>query len=93
MEQSRIDWPSFVACVVIILGVCIPLAASPEWAGQALQQLYDYIAEEFGILYLIASVAAIGFLVWLAASRFGHVKLGEPDEKPEFGQLPPSQTP
>ncbi len=87
MDQSRIDWPSFIACAVIILGVCIPLAASPEWAGQVLQQLYDYIAREFGILYLLASVAAIGFLVWLASSRFGSVRLGDADEQPEFGQL------
>lgn len=87
MEQSRIDWPSFVACVVVILGVCIPLALFSDWAGVALQSLYDFIAAEFGIVYLLASVGAIGFLVWLAASRFGHVKLGNKDEQPEFGQL------
>ena len=87
MEQSRIDWPSFIACVVVILGVCIPLALFSDWAGVALQTLYDYIAAEFGIAYLLASVAAIVFLVWLGASRFGHVKLGEEHEEPEFGQL------
>ena len=64
MEQSRIDWPSFVACVVIILGVCIPLALFSDWAGVALQSLYDFIAAEFGIAYLLASVGAIGFLVY-----------------------------
>ena len=87
MEQSRIDWPSFVACVVIILGVCIPLALFSDWAGVALQSLYDFIAREFGIAYLLASVAAIGFLTWLAASRFGNIKLGDDRDEPEFGQL------
>jgi BCCT family betaine/carnitine transporter len=87
MEQSRIDWPSFIACVIIILGVCIPLALFSDWAGVALQSFYDYIASEFGIAYLLASVAAIGFLVWLAASRFGRIKLGEEHEEPEFSQL------
>jgi BCCT family betaine/carnitine transporter len=33
----------------------------------------------------MASVAAIGFLAWLAASRYGRTKLGEADESPEFG--------
>ena len=56
-------------------------------AGAALQALYDFIAAEFGIAYLLASVGAIGFLVWLAASRFGHLRLGGDDEQPEFGQL------
>ena len=80
MEQSRIDWPNFAACVAIIVLVCIPLAASPESGGALLQRAYDFIAQEFGIAYLLASVAAIGFLVWLASSRFGHVRFGEPDE-------------
>ncbi len=79
MEQSRIDWPSFGACVVIIFGVCIPLAASPEWAGIFLQSMYEYIASEFGIVYLLASVSAIAFLLWLAFSRYGKVRLGDYD--------------
>jgi len=87
MEQSRIDWPSFGACVAIILFVCITLLASPEAAGAMLQSLYNYIAGEFGILYLLASVAAISFLVWLASSRFGNVKLGDADSAPDFSQL------
>ena len=78
MEQSRIDWPSFIACVVVILGVCIPLALFSDWAGAAMQSLYDYIAAEFGIAYLLASVGAIGFLAWLAASRFGRRRGGAP---------------
>jgi len=57
MEQSRIDWPSFCACVAIIVVVCIPLAASPDAAGMFLQSLYDYIAIEFGIGHLPYSQA------------------------------------
>lgn len=69
MEQSRIDWPSFIASIVIILGVCIPLALFSDWAGIALQSLYDYIASEFGIAYLLASVAAIGlYIFWKRAN-------------------------
>lgn len=86
MERSRIDWPSFGACVAIILGVCIPLAASPEWAGNFLQSVYDYIAREFGIVYLLASVTTITFLVWLAFSRYGNVRLGDYDGGVEFSQ-------
>jgi len=84
MERSRIDWPTFGTCAGIILVVCIPLALTAETAGAWLEVLYDYVASEFGILYLLASVAAIAFLLWLAASRFGNVKLGDADDEPEF---------
>ena len=87
MEQRRIDWPSFGVCVAIIIVVCVTLAAFPETAGDTMRKLYEFIATELGIFYLIASVAAISFLVWLAASRFGNVQLGEPGSEPEFRTL------
>jgi len=84
MKQSKIDWLSFGACVAIMLLVCIPLAASPESGGALLQSIYNYISQQFGVVYLLASVATIGFLTWLASSRFGAIRLGGKDETPEF---------
>jgi BCCT family betaine/carnitine transporter len=87
MEQSRIDWPSFGLCALILVAASVPLFVFPDASGIALESLYEFIATQFGILYLLASVTAIGFLLWLAASRYGSVKLGEADETPEFGEL------
>ena len=84
MEQSRIDWPSFVTCVAIVLLVCLPLAAFPEAGGALLQTVYAFIARELGILYILAGVSCIGFLIWLSLGRFGQVCLGDSDEGPEF---------
>jgi len=87
MEQSRVDWPSFGLCALILVSASVPLFLFPDAASAALETLYRYIATEFGVLYLLASVAAIGFLVWLAASRYGAVRLGEPGEEPEFRNI------
>lgn len=87
MDQSRIDWPSFLLCALILVGASIPLFFYPEVSEATLEKLYGFLANEFGILYLLASVAAIGFLAWLGFSRHGNAKLGEPDEAPEFGEL------
>ncbi|RZV35190.1 MAG: BCCT family transporter [Chromatiales bacterium] len=87
MEQRRIDWPSFGLCAFILLAASIPLFAYPNESEAALEALYGFIASEFGILYLLASVAAIGFLVWLGLSRYGTAKLGDTDEKPEFREI------
>ncbi len=85
MDRSKIDWPSFIATVAMILIVCIPLALAGDGAAVFLQQIYDFIANEFGILYLLAAVGAVGFLLWLAFSRFGNVRLG--DDEVEFSQM------
>lgn len=87
MEQSRIDWPSFVICALILIGASIPLFVYPDASEAALESLYGYIASELGALYLLASIATIGFLVWLGLSRYGSAKLGEPDELPEFREI------
>ena len=87
MEQRRIDWPSFGLCAFILLGASIPLFAYPSESEAALEALYGFIASEFGILYLLASIAAIGFLVWLAVSRYGSAKLGDAGESPEFREI------
>ena len=87
MEQSRVDWPSFGACVAIIAVVGITLLLAPEAAAAKLNALYEFIAIEFGIFYLLASVAAIVFLIWLASSRFGRIRLGDQDGEPEFHTL------
>lgn len=87
MDQHKIDWPSFGTCVAVIALVCLPIVLAPDTAIFYLQSAYDWISKELGILYLLASVAAIGFLVWLAASRFGTIKLGQDDDEPEFSQI------
>ncbi len=86
MQPSRIDWPSFGLSAAIVLFSSIPLLLYPEASTAFLERLYAYIANEFGVLYLLASVGAISFLVWLACSRFGCLRLGD-DTQPEFSEL------
>jgi len=87
MERSRIDWPSFALAASILVIASIPMFAYPTESSAFLESLYTYISHKFGVLYLLAGVAAVGFLVWLAFSRFGNVRLGDTDDKPEFGEL------
>lgn len=87
MQQSKIDWPSFGLSAVIVLLVSIPLLAYPDASSRLLEDLYALLASQFGIVYLIASVATLGFLIWLALGRFGRVRLGAASETPEFSTI------
>jgi BCCT family betaine/carnitine transporter len=84
MEQRQVDWPSFGACIAIIVFVCVPLAAFPEASGKLLQRCYDLIASELGFLYLLAGIGAMVLLAWLAFGRHGKVVLGADDTPPDF---------
>jgi len=47
----------------------------------------SWITTYFGWLYLLSGVGAIVFCFWLSLGKFGHIKLGAVDEKPEFSSL------
>ncbi len=85
--KHKVDWPSFSAAVAIILLVSAPLLLFPESGGKILAELYGFISNKFGFLYLIAGIAALTLLLWLAFSRYGKIRLACDDEPPEFSDL------
>ncbi|MCH8056454.1 MAG: BCCT family transporter [Proteobacteria bacterium] len=85
--KHEVDWPSFSAAVAIITLVSIPLVLFPESGGKVLAELYGFISSKFGFLYLIAGMAALILLLWLALGRYGKIRLAAGDEQPEFGDF------
>jgi len=83
----KIDWPSFLASLAIILAVSIPLVIFPERGGDYLINLYSLVSRQLGFLYLLAGLAVIVLLLWLALGRFGGVRLASGDEEPEFSDF------
>jgi BCCT family betaine/carnitine transporter len=80
MNKQKVDWPSFVASVAIILVASISLVLFPESGARFLADLYAFISGHFAFVYLLAGVATLGLLIWLATGRFGKVHLGAEDE-------------
>ena len=60
------------------------LVLKPERAQLLLGDALQVVTGYFGWLYLLVGFGAIAVLVWLAFSRYGRVKLGAPDDGPEF---------
>ena len=87
MIKQKVDWPSFIASVVIILAASVALVLFPEDGAEFLTGLYGFISGHFAFLYLFSGVAALLFLAWLGMGRFGSVRLAADDEAPEFGEL------
>ena len=56
---------------------------SAAWIGRTL----NWVSKTFGWYYLLAATLYIVFVVCIACSRFGSVKLGPEHSKPEFSVL------
>ncbi len=83
----RIDWPSFLAAISIILMVSIPLIVFPERGGDFLVDLYSTVSKQLGFIYLLAGLAVLALLIWLALGPYGTVRLASGDELPEFSDF------
>ena len=76
MKEPRIDRLLFFTASTIAIAVCIPLGLIPEQAGKFISDLYSQIASNFGVFYQLFAIGTIGFLVWLASSDYGRIRLG-----------------
>ncbi|WP_188454761.1 BCCT family transporter [Virgibacillus oceani] len=85
MRAKLIDWPTFIGALILILGVSIPLILFPEQGAEVVNIANEFMTGNFGVLYLLVGLAAFAFLLFVAFSKNGQIKLGNKDAKKEFG--------
>ncbi|MDA9592459.1 BCCT family transporter [Porticoccaceae bacterium] len=86
-SEPEVDWAVFIPAVIIVLVCTIPLMIFPESASQILADGRKIIMTNFLWLYLIVGISAFLFCLWLVLGRYAHVKLGAPDESPEYSDM------
>ena len=84
-EPIRTDWLAFSVASVLVIAVCAALITNPEVGAELLPAIYGFVAETLGPSYLLLGAILIIFLLWLALGRFGQVRLGGAEARPEFG--------
>ncbi|MEX2493245.1 MAG: BCCT family transporter [Nitrospirales bacterium] len=55
-----------------------------ETAGNVFQNLLAFITTSFGWYYVLIMSFFLGFVLWVLVSRYGDVRLGEPEEEPYY---------
>ncbi len=83
----RINAPVFFISAFVILVVSLFGVVNPEGSEVIFTTLRDGIAQRFGWFYLIGVAIFLIFVLFLAFSRFGTVKLGDNDDDPDYSYL------
>ena len=73
--------------VVLTLSILIPMFIAPMATNDLLKKAYELVASNLGVTYLAMGLLTLFFLLILAMSRYGNIKLGREDEKPEYGNF------
>lgn len=69
-----------------VLGLLTVL--KPQASEHWLQWAQAQVSAAFGWWYMLLVVVSLGFVLWLAFSRHGRIRLGHDEESPAFGYLP-----
>ncbi|MCX4390302.1 BCCT family transporter [Micromonospora peucetia] len=75
-----------VAAAVSVLFVGWGIVATDNLASVTGTAL-DWVARSFGWVFVLASAGFVVLSIWLALSRYGRIKLGRDDDKPEFSTV------
>lgn len=78
-----------VFLVSVLIAVFIILFGSlyASKLGDISAAIMSFVSDKFGWLYLLFVFALCIFLLWLAFSKYGNIKLGAPDDKTEHSNF------
>ncbi len=71
-----------ISAVFVLIGSVYPGAFNG-----ALSAASGFIITNLGWMYMLIANFFLAFAIYLAFSRYGKIRLGRPDEKPEFGRF------
>lgn len=84
MQGPKIDKVIFYTALVVIVCFSAPLVMFPADGKAVLGKALSWSTKTLGWAYLWFTIGAFGILVYFALGRFGKVRFGGPDARPEF---------
>ena len=83
-KESTVLLPVFIPAVVFTVLLVAGTLSAPELAGNAFSSLLAFITETFGWFYMLAVALFLMFIVGVAFSSWGNIKLGPDHIEPQY---------
>lgn len=83
-SRSTILLPVFIPAAVIMLLLVIGTAINPEAAGALFSDVLSFTTQTFGWFYMLAVALFLMFIIVLAFSSYGSIKLGPDHAEAEY---------
>jgi glycine betaine transporter len=83
-ERQRIGTVFWVT-VAISAAFCMWGVFALDSFSSVLAAVVGWITSGLGWVYMLITTFFLVFVIYLAFSRYGKIKLGQPDDEPEFG--------
>jgi betaine/carnitine transporter, BCCT family len=81
--EKKIFWPSMIS----VLLITILMVLFEAQAKQTVSAVFNFATDQLGFIFIWAGILALGAVTWIAFGKYGKVRLGGPDARPEFNRL------
>ncbi|MEC3882199.1 BCCT family transporter [Halobacillus sp. HZG1] len=84
-QVTKVFYISVVVAFLFIGWGVIPESVLPTWNLQNVtSNIQGFLTEKFGWFYLLSATGFLIFVIFLVFSKYGNLKLGKPDDEPEY---------
>lgn len=87
MSKKLADKSVFYISLIIVFSISLWGIISPSSFGNIANNVFKFLTEQFGWFYLLAMLFFVIFMLAIAFSKYGKIKLGPDDSKPEYSYI------
>ncbi|WP_018600442.1 choline BCCT transporter BetT [Mycobacterium sp. 155] len=80
----RVNWLVLIVAAAIILTFSIWAIATPRNAEDTMKTVMSWLAANVGWIYVLTVTVVIGYILWVALSKVGSIRLGPDHSRPQY---------
>ncbi len=84
-KTTQINWSVLIVSSVVIAAFSVWAIVMPAQASSVMELVVNWIATNLGWYYVLTMALVIFFVVWVALSKAGNIRLGPDDSRPQYG--------
>ncbi|WP_082166908.1 BCCT family transporter [Nocardiopsis sp. RV163] len=78
--DNKVFWPA----LIMVIGFSAPFVIAPQTGQRLLGEVLSRLQSDLGWVYMWFVVGLAVLLGWLLFSRYGRIRMGGPEDRPEF---------
>ncbi|WP_104166057.1 BCCT family transporter [Arthrobacter sp. SX1312] len=86
-QRARLALPVFIPAAALIVVFVAFVLVSPDTAAALFAGIQENVIGAFGWYYVAIVAFFVAFSLWVGFSRYGDIRLGKDDDKPEFSTM------
>lgn len=83
-REPRVNWRVFLISSGLVLAFSVWAMTMPDEAADTMRTAVTWISENVGWVYVLTVTLVILFVLWVALSKEGNVRLGPDHSRPQY---------